>query len=170
MGTSTTRKIGTAAVRGRVLVVADWAIDPNGVVQACMRRMDDGPSHFALLVPAWLHGLDWAGDPKASAPCARRQLASIQLLAGARGVGYTVAGVGDPDVVTAIGDALAASPADEVLLCSRTSLLGSHPFNVAHRARRATGLPVRRIEVPVAGAPHCSPREVGSPRAAAVSG
>ena len=170
MDPNSTPDIGTEAPRGRVLVVADWAIDPHGVVEACLRQRDDSPSAFTLLVPAWLHGLDWAGDPKASAPCAQRQLASIRLLAGARGLDYTTAVVGDADVVTAICDVLADSPAEEVLLCSRPSRLHSHPFDVAHRARRATGLSVRRIEVPAAAAARCSPRDVSSARIVALSG
>jgi hypothetical protein len=170
MDPNSTRDTGTDAPRTQVLVVADWAIDPHGVVEACVRRMDDCASDFTLLVPAWLHGLDWAGDPKASAPCAQRQLASIRQLADARGLDYAVAVVGDADVVTAICDVLAASPAEEVLLCSRPSLLHSHPFDVAHRARRATGLPVRRIEVPAAAAARCSPRDVSSARVVALRG
>jgi hypothetical protein len=170
MDPNSTRDIGTDAPPGRVLVVADWAIDPQGVVEACARRMDDSPSDFTLLVPAWLHGLDWAGDPKASLPCAQRQVASIRLLARARGLGYRAAVVGDADVVTAIGDALAVSPADEVLLCCRTSLLYWHPFDVAHRARRATGLSVRRVDVPATGVARCSTRDVSSARVVALSG
>ena len=59
MGTSTTRDLGTDAPRRRVLVVADWAIDPHGVVEVCERRMDDCALDFTFLVPAWLHGLGW---------------------------------------------------------------------------------------------------------------
>lgn len=170
MDPNSTRDIGADAPRGRVLVVADWAIDPHGVVEACTRRVDDGPSDLTLLVPAWLHGLDWAGDPKASVPCAQRQLANIRLVAGARGLGYTATVVGDADVVTAICDVLVDAPADEVLLCARSSRLHSHSFDVAHRARRATGLPVRRIEVPAAGAVRCSQRDVSSAQVVALSG
>ena len=68
MGTSTARDLGTDAPRRRVLVVADWAIDPHGVVEMCERRMDDCAPGFSFLVPAWLHGLGCAGDPNGSAP------------------------------------------------------------------------------------------------------
>jgi hypothetical protein len=59
----------------RVLVAADWEADPQGVLAACVRRSELQELSIALLVPAWLHGLDWAGDPYASGPCARRALA-----------------------------------------------------------------------------------------------
>jgi hypothetical protein len=55
-----------------MLVVADWAVDPRKVVATCAARGRGSVLH--LVVPAWLHGLDWAGDPFASVPCARRQL------------------------------------------------------------------------------------------------
>ena len=170
MDPNSIRDIGKDAPRGRVLVVADWAIDPHGVVEACARRMDDCPSDLTLVVPAWLHGLGWAGDPKASVPCAQRQLASIRRLASARGLRYRAAVVGDADVVTAICDVLADAPADEVLMCARTSPLHSHFFDVAHRVRHATGLPVRRIDLPAAGAARCSAGDVSSEPDVALTG
>src|SRR5688500_16092737 len=43
----------------RVLVVADWAADPQGVVSACLTQWQQPAVEFALVVPARLHGLDW---------------------------------------------------------------------------------------------------------------
>ena len=69
-----------------MLVVADWAVDPEvAVVSTCALGMEQGPRSFALVAPAWLHGLDWVGDPKSSTLCARRQVDSIGMLAGRRG-------------------------------------------------------------------------------------
>jgi hypothetical protein len=133
----------------RVLVVADWSIDAHAVIEACERRNREGASSFGLVVPAWLHGLDWAGDPRASVPCAQLQLAGIAALAAGAGRGFDMAAVGDPEPVTALGDALAAWPADEILICSGPPPLAiPHPVDLNHRVRRATKLPVRRSVAP----------------------
>jgi hypothetical protein len=139
--------------RDRVLVVADWGIDPEAVIAACERRDIERPSSFALVVPAWLHGIDWAGDPLASVPCARAQVASITRLADVAGRRFASAQVGDPEPVAAISDVLADWPADEVLVCSRPPLVRlPRAFDLIHRARRATGLPLRREVLPDATA------------------
>ena len=114
----------------RILVVADWKLDPHAVVAACSRHLESHDASFALLVPAWLHGLDWAGDPTASLPCAQRQLERVHELCVAAGLPVSTADVGDPDAVTAIGDVL------------------GHRFDLAHRAERATGIPTRRVALP----------------------
>jgi hypothetical protein len=138
----------SARQSSRVLVVADWAVDARGVLSACPQPTSGDQQEVALLVPAWLHGLDWIGDPRASMPCAGRQLETIVGLAAARGVEFTSARVGDADVLTSIGDVLASWPADELLLCSRARRWGlAHPLDLEWRARRLTGLPVRRVEV-----------------------
>lgn len=130
----------------RVLAVADWAVDPHAVVAAASAR---APATFWLAVPAWLHGLDWAGDPRASRPCARRQLERLLALFRDAGLEVTGGSVGEPEPVTSIGDALAAWPADEILLCTRPRRL-RHPLDLAHRARRSTGLRVDRVAAPAA--------------------
>jgi hypothetical protein len=132
-----------------VLVVADWTVDPGAVVTVARQRRDERPDMiFGLLVPAWLHGLDWAGDPRASGPCAQRQLAAVSALSAAAGLDLEIALVGDPDPATAIYDAVQDWHADEVLLCVRTHRLARGPFDLRHRAERLTRLPVRRVEVP----------------------
>jgi hypothetical protein len=137
-----------SATSTRVLVVADWRVDPHAVVAACSRRSQSRDASFALLVPAWLHGLDWAGDPTASVPCAQRQLEQIRNLCHSAGLPVDSAEVGDPDLVTAIGDALLSDGADEMLLCMRQGHLADHPLDLAHRAGRASGIPTRRVAVP----------------------
>ena len=138
-----------------VLITADWAVDPHAVVAAAAERAEAGPAEFLLVVPAWLHGLDWAGDPRASAPCAHAQVRRIAELCAAAGLAVAAARVGDPDPVTAISDLLGDRHADELLLCTRRRGL------LAYRARRATGLPVRHVEArgPAAGRRrgHCVP-------------
>jgi hypothetical protein len=133
---------------GRVLVVADWTTDAEAVVASCVERRERSGGDFALLVPAWLHGLDWVGDPAASLPCAHRQLTAIGRVAGSAGFTFHVASVGDPDPVAAICDALDDWPAEELLLCTRSRRAAvSHPLDLAHRARRATGLPVSPVRL-----------------------
>jgi hypothetical protein len=96
---------------------------------------------FGLVVPAWLHGLDWAGDPRASRPCATRQLETIVGLAGSAGLEIDIAQVGDPDPTSAVDDALHEFAAGEILLCRDRSRRG-HMLDLPHRLRRMTRLPV----------------------------
>ena len=144
----------------RVLVVADWTVEATDVVAECTRRAERDAALFILTVPAWLHGLDWAGDPRVSVPCARRQLATLARLCLDAGLAVEIAGVGDPSPVSAIGDALAAHAASRVLLCTRERHVPSHPLDLAHRVHRVTGLPVDRVTIR-AGRPdaHCRVEE-----------
>ena len=143
--------------RTPVLLVADWNVDPHAVIAAAARREQHGAATFGLLVPAWLHGLDWAGDPGASVPCARRQLEELQRLSAAAGLAIGSACVGDPDPITAILDALDGWRAGELLVCMRPRRVGRGPLDVARRARRLTGLPVERVAVSAAS-PRCEVR------------
>jgi hypothetical protein len=139
---------GSDATAGRVLVVADWTADPEAIVGACIERHERSGGDFALLVPARLHGLDWVGDPGASLPCAYHQLDTIAHLADSVGFAFDAAGVGDPDPIAAICDALDEWPADDLLLCTRTGRGAvSHPLDLAHRARRATRLRVSLVRL-----------------------
>jgi hypothetical protein len=131
-----------------VLVVADWSIDAQAVIDACERRNKETTSAFGLIVPAWLHGIDWAGDPFASVPCARRQLVNITTLASRSGRAFDSAEIGDPEPVAAMCDVLDDWLADEIVICARGSRI-PHPFDVTHRAARVTGLPVQRVSLPV---------------------
>ena len=125
----------------RVLVVADWAVDPYGVIAAARRRSTQGTATFALVVPAWLHGIDWVGDPHASRPCAARQPEALERIAGAAGLAVELTEVGDPDPYSAIDDARAAFAATEILICTRPRRFGN-PLRLARRVRRATRLEV----------------------------
>ena len=130
----------------RVLVVADWAVDPYAVIAACRRRSTHGPTTFALVVPAWLHGLDWVGDPYASRPCAARQLEALERIAGAAGIAVELTEVGDPDPTSAIDDARAVYAATEILICNRPRRFG-HLFSLARRVRRTTRLQVHEVPI-----------------------
>jgi hypothetical protein len=144
----------------RILVVADWSVEPADVVAECRRRAHRVRAVFILLVPAWLHGADWAGDPRVSMPCARRQLVTLERLCAVADLAVEVAGVGDPDPISAIGDALAAHAVSGVLLCTRVRHMPSHPLDLPHRARRLTGLPVDRVAMRAGRRrAHCLPEE-----------
>jgi hypothetical protein len=95
------------------LVVADWTIDPQAIAATCRAQ---GAGALRLVVAAWLHGLDWVGDPRASVPCAERQLERLERLCASAGLHVASADVGDPDPLSAICDAVDAGPADEILL------------------------------------------------------
>jgi hypothetical protein len=139
----------------RVLAVVDWDADPQRSVQALHTAADVVPTVFGLVVPARLHRLDWVGDPIASVPCAERQLNAVAELAAGEGLDLARLGVGEPEALTAVRDALSRWPADEVLL-ARARHLAPRPFNLARRVRRATRLPVRHVEaLPAHGHVHC---------------
>jgi hypothetical protein len=139
----------------RVLAVVDWDADPERSVRAIRATAGVGRTVFGLIVPARLHRLDWVGDPIASVPCAERQLNAVAELADRDGIDLARLGVGEPEALTAIRDALLRWPADEVLL-ARARHLAPRPFNLGSRVRRATRLPVRRVDArPTHGHVHC---------------
>jgi hypothetical protein len=128
----------------RVLAVTDWTLDPAAVVAAMSRRAESRPTIFGLLVPAWLHGLGWAGDPTASLPCAERQLDTLTRLCGDAGLL-----IGDPDPLTATEDALLdVWPADEIQLYTTARRIPvPHALDLDSRIARTTGISVARCEV-----------------------
>jgi hypothetical protein len=128
----------------RVLLVADWRVDPQAVVNAI--RSHSPATSVALLVPAKLNGLDWAGDPYASVPCAQRQLDRIVELAYRAGLTFATIGVGDPEPLAAISDALADWPAERLVLIARRGRASVERLEVppvARTDRRRAWLPVR---------------------------
>jgi hypothetical protein len=133
----------------RILAVADWDLEPAAVVSELSARVDGGPASAGLLVPARLHGIDWAGDPRSSRPCAERQLLALEGIGRQLGLQIEAAKIGDPEVVPAISDALDEWPAAEILLFDRRRRLAlPHALALPRRIERATHLPVTRIAVP----------------------
>src|SRR4051812_17221014 len=149
-----------------VMVVADWTLDPHAVVAACVREAERKESSLELVVPAWLHGLDWVGDPAASVPCAHRQLATLSALLASAGLSVAGAHVGDPDPMSAIADALESPSVGRILLITRKRRLARHPLSLARRATRLTSLPVVHVVVPAAAARGRFGRPVGHCQAA----
>jgi hypothetical protein len=129
------------------LVVADWRIDAEAVAVTCRQRLA-GDCRLRIVVPAWLHGLDWAGDPFASVPCAEGQLDRLSRLCSDSGFRVISAEVGDPDPLSAICDALDNRTVPEILFFGRgRHVAAGYPFGVAARAERLTGLAVRCFNV-----------------------
>jgi hypothetical protein len=143
--------LGTAATR--TLVVADWKAEPQGVVAACLKQSFSQDQTFTLVVPASLHGVDWVGDPYANVPCATRAVAQLERLSQAAGLPVDSAEVGDHDPVAAIIDAVLSQQFDRILVCGLRRRIGAQPFDLAHRAGRATGLPVISAPIPAAAVP-----------------
>src|SRR5262245_65420991 len=95
----------------RILVVADWTVEATDVVAECRRRAERDAALFILIVPAWLHGLDWAGDPRAAMPCAHEQLVTLARLCVDAGLIVAGGGGGDPGRHSGIGGAVGAAGA-----------------------------------------------------------
>ncbi|MGH2969401.1 MAG: hypothetical protein ACRDK0_10110 [Solirubrobacteraceae bacterium] len=132
-----------------LLVVADWTVDPHAIVRWCQAHDEDRRASLRIVVPAWLHGLDWAGDPWASVPCAKRQMERLTGLCAASGMHVASAAVGDPDPLSAIDDAVNAGRVGEILLFARgRHVAGGYPLSLARRAERLTGIPVHSIATP----------------------
>lgn len=135
----------------RILAVIDWSVDPGAVVDVARARDDGSEAIYSLLVPARLPGLDWVGDPEASRPCACEQLERAKALFAQHGLAVEAARVGDPERLPAIADALADSPADEIVIFDRARRFSfCHALSLVRRARRRTGLSVRRTVVQLA--------------------
>ena len=148
----------------RVLAVADWSLDPHVVVASLSAHDQGRRTVYGLLVPASLHGVDWAGEPHASRPCAKRQLRDLERLCRNAGIPVVATRIGEPEAASAIDDVFYDWPADEVLLFApRRRVKVPNPFGLARRVQRATRVPVTRIPVsrPRAkarrsrSAPHC---------------
>ena len=133
----------------RILAVVDWDLEPGTSAHLLAEHAKRLHSRLGVLVPARLHGLDWAGDPRSSRPCAERQLSELRRLLADEGVDLEEGWVGDPETVPAIADVLDGWRADEVMLLraggERTRL---RPLALSRRVRRLSGLPVSWMRAP----------------------
>lgn len=126
----------------RVLVVADWRADPHAITAGVLRRLEERAAVFGVVVPAWLHGVDWIGDPTGSVPCAQAQADELGRRFADAAIPLVSVAVGDPDPVAAAEDALDAWPAHGLLL-----LTTSPRVDLGRRLERATGLPTKRVAI-----------------------
>ena len=82
-------------------------------------------------------------------PCARRQAELISRLCRDAGLDVVSAEVGDPDPLSAITDALFDRSACRILLIAAgRHVSAGHPFGLARRTERLTGLAVEAIRAP----------------------
>jgi hypothetical protein len=107
----------------RILIVADRKVDHTPVVDALRERAETQRIAATVLVPASLHGLEWAGDPRATIPAADLHAALLHVALLNAGVETCEASVGDPDPHAAVDDALRSERFDEVLINVRSSRL-----------------------------------------------
>ena len=130
---------------GRTLIVADWAADPRAVVLACAEHARD--ASLSLVVPSMLHGIDWVGDPYANVPCAKHALSEMSSLLKAANLSIQSADLGDHDSLAAVIDVTLRQSVDRIVVCEPSHRLRPRLIDLAHRARRATGLPVTHVAV-----------------------
>ena len=109
----------------RILIVADRTVDPAPLVDALRERAETQRLEATVLVPASLHGLEWAGDPRATIPAADLHAALLHVALLNAGVESCHAMVGDPDPHAAIDDALRTERFDEVLINIPSSRLAN---------------------------------------------
>src|SRR5689334_14360487 len=142
-----------------VLVVAERAADPVPLIDMLSRRAHASQVAVTLLVPATLHGLDWAGDPRAGITDAALYAERLRRRLATHGVEVLTTLVGDPDPRAATEDVLGAHPFAEVVI-SRPPKRVAHLLRVdlPQRLEQATDAPVTYVR---AGKP--APRRWRSP-------
>lgn len=137
------------AAAERILAVVDWDLEPGTTAHMLAEHAKRLRGRLGILVPARLHGLDWAGDPRSSQPCAERQLSDLQRLLAEEGVQLEAGWVGGPETVPAIADVLDDWSPDEVMLLrAREEHTRLRPLSLSRRVRRLSGLPVSWLRAP----------------------
>lgn len=142
-----------------VLVVAERAADPVPLINMLARRAHASRLVVTLLVPATLHGLDWAGDPRAGIADAARYAERLRRRLAADGVQVDTTLVGDPDPRAAIEDVLAVRRFAEVVISRPPKRVAQLlRVDLPQRLQQATDAPVTHVR---AGRP--APRRWRSP-------
>ena len=109
----------------RILIVADRTVDALPVIDVLREKAETQRIDATVLVPASLHGLEWAGDPRAKIPAAELHASLLHVALLNAGVETCQSSVGDPDPHAAIDDALRTGHFDEVLINVPSSRLAS---------------------------------------------
>jgi hypothetical protein len=142
-------KLGTvAANRNRVLVVVDPSVAEVETVRSALNRDADELFFLAPLLP---NRLDWVtNDDRDASAEAEDRLA--RTIGEAEGEGVAVDGMvgADDDVLTAIGDAIALHPVDEVVVVMGTHADRHWRFDdLAKTIEDRHGVLVHRLVLPV---------------------
>jgi GABA permease len=146
-----------------ILVVANQTLGGDHLARVIRERISEGPTEFALLVPATQHtdfivalaeafavqgGMHPPPPGDTADEGAKKRLDSG--LAWMRELGATVVGtVGEHDPVRAIRDLLAEQAFDEIIVSTLPHGISSWLHqDLEHRLHRHTGLPVTVISAP----------------------
>ena len=131
-----TNDLDTQPPTHKILIVADRTVDPDPLVSSLRERAETQRIEATVMVPASLHGLEWAGDPRANVPAADLHAALLHVALLNAGVESAQSLVGDPDPHAAIDDALRKERFDEVLINVPSSrLAGALHVSLADRIR-----------------------------------
>jgi hypothetical protein len=131
--------------KASVLVVANRTATSDELLEALVKRVEQGRASFYLVVPATPRGASWMTDMSAGEEGAQERLA--QALARWQEVGLECMGqVGDPDPLAAASDAANAGEFAEAIV----STLPKHVskwlhLDLPHKVAHATGLPVEHV-------------------------
>jgi hypothetical protein len=104
----------------RLLIVAGHTAAPDQLFDVIRRQAAETRIEATVVVPASLHGIEWAGDPRAAVPVAERHAALLQVALLNLGVARCEARVGDADAHAAVDDALRDAYFDEVIVNVRS--------------------------------------------------
>ena len=129
-----------------LLVVAERTADPSDLIQLLAHRAHAAPMNVALVVPATLHGVDWAGDPHAAVPDALAYAQDLLHRLTAAGVRVRETIVGDPDPRAAIEDALHGRNVAEIVISRAPKrIAGLLRSDLPQRIVQATEAPVTYV-------------------------
>ena len=131
--------------KSRVLVVANRTAASDELLEALVRRVEEGPAEFFLVVPATPRGAAWMTDMSAGGTEAEDALEAA--LARWRDAGLECMGrTGDADPLAATTDAVNDGEFDEVIV----STLPKHVskwlhLDLPHKVAHATSLPTEHV-------------------------
>ena len=131
--------------KASVLVVANRTATSDELLEALVKRVEQGPASFYLVVPATPRGTSWITDMSAGEEGAQERLA--QALGRWQDAGLDCMGqVGDPDPLAATSDAVNGGQFDEIIV----STLPKHVskwlhVDLPHKVAHATGLPTDHV-------------------------
>jgi hypothetical protein len=131
--------------KSSVLVVANRTATSDELLEALVKRVEQGPAAFFLVVPSTPRGASWMTDMSAGTEGAQARL--TEALERWQGVGLECMGqVGDADPLAAASDAANGSEFQEAIV----STLPKHVskwlhLDLPHKVAHATGLPTQHV-------------------------
>jgi GABA permease len=131
--------------KSRVLVVANRTATSDELLEALVKRVEQGPAEFFLVVPATPRGASWMTDMNAGTVAAEESMQAA--LARWQDVGIECMGrMGDPDPLAAATDAMNDGEFDEVIVSTLPKHLSKWlHLDLPHKVAHATGLPTEHV-------------------------